>query len=131
MKAITNSEFAQFIANRFPKLHETSDGIYVFNEVGGCAIEVKESAKGYSVVRINGESYTKMKAADKLNAFEYVVNLPVEIVTTRYKIQGIESTYRSYYIEGAKMKKIENDKNRGYWWWEKALKEIESIEKIY
>ena len=131
MKALTNSEFAQYIANRFPKLHSTSDGIYVFNEDGGCAIEVKESAKGYSVVRINGESYTKMNAAAKLNAFEYVVNLPVEIVTTRYKVQGIESTYCAYYVEGAKMKKIENDKKRGNWWWEKALNEIESIEKIY
>lgn len=131
MKALTNSEFAQYIANRFPKLNETSDGIYVFNEVGGCAIEVKESAKGYSVVRINGESYTKMKATEKLNAFEYVANLPVEIVTNRYKIKGMEVTARWYYIEGAKMKKIENDKKHGYWWWEKALKEIESIEKIY
>ena len=67
-----------------------------------------------------------MTAAEKVAAIEWVLNLPVEIVTINTSILGL---YRTYWVEGAKMKNIERD--RGQHWYEKAKAQIVKIEKIY
>ena len=127
MKALSNSEFAQLIAERFPALDRYDRDIMVFDETGNCAIYAKESKKGYSSVRLSAfnKPYSKMNAAEKAAAVEWVLNLPVEIATTNERF----GEYRTYWVEGAKMKKIESD--RGQHWYEKAKAEIVKIEKIY
>lgn len=128
-KILSNSEFAQMIAARFPALDRYDRDIMVFDETGNCAIYAKESKKGYSSVRLGGryaKTYSQMTAAEKATAIEWVLNLPVEIVTINTSILGL---YRTYWVEGAKMKKVESD--RGNHWYEKSKAEIVKIEKIY
>lgn len=128
-KTLSNSEFAQMIAERFPALDRYDRDIMVFDETGNCAIYAKESKKGYSSVRLGGryaKTYSQMTAAEKVAAIEWVLNLPVEIVTINTSILGL---YRTYWVEGAKMKNIERD--RGQHWYEKSKAEIVKIEKIY
>lgn len=128
-KILSNSEFAQMIAARFPALGRYDRDIMVFDETGNCAIYAKESKKGYSSVRLGGrysKTYSQMTAAEKAAAIEWVLNLPVEIVTINTSVLGL---YRTYWVEGAKMKNIERD--RGQHWYEKAKAEIVKIEKIY
>lgn len=128
-KTLSNSEFAQMIAERFPALTPYDRDIMVFDETGNCAIYAKESKKGYSSVRLSAfdKPYSKMNAAEKVAAVEWVLNLPVEIATTN---EGFSfGYYRAYWIEGAKMKNVERD--RGQHWYEKAKAQIVKIEKIY
>lgn len=127
-KTLSNSEFAQMIAARFPVLDRFDRDIMVFDETGNCAIYAKESKKGYSSVRLSAfdKPYSKMNAAEKAAAVEWVLNLPVEIVTTD---ESFMKNYRTYWVEGAKMKRIERD--RGQHWYEKAKARIVKIEKIY
>jgi hypothetical protein len=129
-KTLSNSEFAQMIAARFPALNPHDGDIMVFDETGNCAIFAKESKKGYSSVRLGGKyakTYSQMTAAEKAAAVEWVLNLPVEIATTN---EGFSfGYYRTYWIEGAKMKNVERD--RGQHWYEKAKSKIVKIEKIY
>lgn len=117
------------IANRFPALTPYDSDIMVFDETGNCAIYAKESKKGYSSVRLSafGKPYSKMTAAEKVAAVEWVLNLPVEIATTD---DGFRFGYnRTYWVEGAKMKNIERDHSQH--WYEKAKAAIVKIEKIY
>lgn len=127
-KTLSNSEFAQMIAARFPALNRYDSDIMVFDETGNFAIYAKESKKGYSSVRLSAfnKPYSKMNAAEKATAVEWVMNLPVEIVT-----ENIDyfKNYRTYWVEGAKMKRVEGD--RGQHWYEKAKAQIVKIEKIY
>ena len=127
-KTLSNSEFAQMIAARFPAFDRFDRDIMVFDETGNCAIYAKESKKGYSSVRLSAfdKPYSKMNAAEKAAAVEWVLNLPVEIVTTD---EHFMKNYRAYWVEGAKMKRIERD--RGQHWYEKAKAQIVKIEKIY
>lgn len=129
-KILSNSEFAQMIAARFPALTPYDRDIMVFDETGNCAIYAKESKKGYSSVRLGGrysKTYSQMTAAEKADAIEWVLNLPVEIATTD---DGFRFGYnRTYWVEGAKMKNVERD--RGQHWYEKAKAQIVKIEKIY
>ena len=115
------------IAARFPALDRFDRDIMVFDETGNCAIYAKETKKGYSSVRLSAfnKPYSKMTADEKTAAVEWVLNLPVEIVTTD---EGFSfGNYRTYWIEGAKMKNVESD--RGQHWYEKAKAKIVSIEK--
>jgi len=116
------------IAARFPALDLYDRDIMVFDETGNCAIYAKESKKGYSSVRLSvfNKSYSQMNAAEKTAAVEWVLNLPVEIVTIS---NNMWKEYRTYWVEGAKMKRVERD--RGQHWYEKAKAEIIKIEKIY
>lgn len=128
-KILSNSDFAQLIAARFPALNPYGGDIMVFDETGNCAIYAKESKKGYSSVRLSAfnKPYSKMNAAEKAAAVEWVLNLPVEIATTD---EGFRfGYYRTYWVEGAKMKNVERD--RGQHWYEKAKAQIVKIEKIY
>ena len=129
-KTLSNSEFAQMIADRFPALNPYGNGdIMVFDGAGNCAIYAKESKKGYSSVRLSAfdKPYSKMNAAEKVAAVEWVLNLPVEIATTN---EGFSfGYYRTYWVEGGKMENIERD--RGQHWYEKAKAQIVKIEKIY
>ena len=128
-KTLSNSEFAQMIAARFPALNPYGRDIIVFDETGNCAIYAKESKKGYSSVSLSAfeKTYSKMNAAEKANAIEWFLNLPVEIVTTN---EGFSfGNYRTYWIEGAKMKNIE--RHRGEHRYEKDKAKIVKIEKIY
>ena len=127
-KTLSNSEFAQMIAARFPALNQYDRDIMVFDETGNCAIYAKESKKGYSSVRLSAfdKPYTKMNAAEKAAAVEWVLNLPVEIATTNdYMLIG----YRQYWIEGARMKYTESHRNR--YFYKEELASIVKIEKIY
>ncbi|MBR2771718.1 MAG: hypothetical protein IKD78_06860 [Bacteroidales bacterium] len=129
-KTLSNSEFAQMIAERFPALNPYDRDIMVFDETGNCAIYAKESKKGYSSVRLAGrynKTYSSMTAAEKAAAIEYVLNLPVEIATINAGFSF--GYYREYWVEGAKMKNIERDRNQ--FWYEKKKAEIVKIEKIY
>ena len=127
-KTLSNSEFAQMIAARFPALNQYDRDIMVFDETGNCAIYAKESKKGYSSVRLSAfdKPYSKMNAAEKAAAVEWVLNLPVEIATTN---EFFMKNYRTYWVEGAKMKRIERDRNQH--WYEEAKAKIVKIEKIY
>ena len=127
-KTLSNSEFAQLIAERFPALDRCDRDIMVFDETGNCAIYAKESKKGYSSVRLSAfnKPYSKMNAAEKAAAVEWVLNLPVEIATEN---TDFFKNYRTYWVEGARMKNIERD--RGQFWYEKKKAGIVKIEKIY
>lgn len=127
-KTLSNSEFAQLIAERFPALDRYDHDIMVFDETGCCAIYAKESKKGYSSVRLSAfnKPYSKMNAIEKADAVEWVLNLPVEIVTEN---TDFFKNYRTYWVEGAKMKSVERD--RGQHWYEKKKAGIVKIEKIY
>lgn len=127
-KTLSNSEFAQLIAERFPALDRYDRDIMVFDETGNCAIFAKESKKGYSSVRLSAfnKPYSKMNAAEKAAAVEWVLNLPVEIATEN---TDLFKNYRTYWVEGARMKNIERD--RGRFWYEKKKAGIVKIEKIY
>lgn len=127
-KTLSNSEFAQLIAERFPALDRYDRDIMVFDETGNCAIYAKESKKGYSSVRLSAfnKPYSKMNAAEKAAAVEWVLNLPVEIATEN---TDFFKNYRTYWVEGARMKNIERD--RGQFWYEKKKAGIVKIEKIY
>lgn len=67
-----------------------------------------------------------MNAAEKAAAVEWVLNLPVEIATEN---TDFFKNYRTYWVEGARMKNIERD--RGQFWYEKKKAGIVKIEKIY
>lgn len=127
-KTLSNSEFAQMIAARFPALTPYDRDIMVFDETGNCAIYAKESKKGYSSVRLSAfdKPYSKMNAAEKAAAVEWVLNLPVEIATEN---TDFFKNYRTYWVEGARMKRLERD--RGSFWYEKKKAGIVKIEKIY
>ena len=127
-KTLSNSEFAQLIAERFPALDRYDRDIMVFDETGNCAIYAKETKKGYSSVRLSAfnKPYSKMNAAEKADAVEWVLNLPVELVTEN---TDFFKNYRTYWVEGAKMKNVERD--RGQHWYEKKKAGIVKIEKIY
>ena len=56
-----------------------------------------------------------MTAIEKAAAIEYVLNLPVEIATINAGFSF--GYYREYWVEGAKMKNIERDRNQ--FWYEK------------
>ena len=125
---LSNSEFAQLIAERFPALNPYDGDIMVFDETGNCAIYAKESKKGYSSVSLSAfdKTYSKMNAAEKVAAVEWVLNLPVEIATEN---TDFFKNYRTYWVEGARMKRLE--RNRGNFWYEKEKAGIVKIEKIY
>ena len=127
-KTVSNSEFAQLIAERFPALNRYDRDIMVFDETGNYAIYAKESKKGYSSVRLSAfnKPYSKMNPAEKAAAVEWVLNLPVEIATEN---TDFLKNYRTYWVEGAMMKNIERD--RGQFWYEKKKAGIVKIEKIY
>lgn len=127
-KTLSNSEFAQLIAERFPALNPYDGDIMVFDETGNCAIYAKESKKGYSSVRLSAfdKPYSKMNAAEKAAAVEWVLNLPVEIATEN---MDFLKNYRTYWVEGARMERLERD--RGSFWYEKKKAGIVKIEKLY
>lgn len=116
------------IAARFPALNPYDGDIMVFDETGNCAIYAKESKKGYSSVRLSAfdKPYSKMNAAEKAAALEWVLNLPVEIATEN---TDFLKNYRTYWVEGARMERLERD--RGSFWYEKKKAGIVKIEKIY
>ena len=67
-----------------------------------------------------------MNAAEKAAAVEWVLNLPVEIATEN---TDFLKNYRTYWIEGARMERLERDRNN--FWYEKEKAGIVKIEKIY
>jgi len=123
---LSNSEFAQILAGRFPSLSSFNHDVAVFNEKGDYAIFAKETKKGYSSVIVNGKPYGKMNAQEKAGAVAWAMNLPVEIVTTKGFFKGTEN--KAYYAEGAFMTKLESE--RGQHWYEEKKAGIISIEKF-
>lgn len=124
MKTLSNSEFAQMLASMFPAVDDyRRDEISIFNENGGYAIHAKETAKGWSSVRIGFNTYNKMTAAEKQMAVEYVKTLAVEIVTEKSDVGNW--TYKSYWVAGSRMQYLESHKN--CWWYESEKSRIIEI----
>lgn len=125
MKNLTNSEFAQMLAEMFPALDIWERGkIYVFGEDGNFAISAQETTKGWSSVKIGTKTYNKMTASEKAQAVEYVKNLHIEIVTE--KLDMCDGTFRAYWIAGAWGKHMEDQKHCH--WYESRKANLVSIE---
>lgn len=126
-KILTNSEFAQILAARFPALDAYSHDVNVWDNNGGYAIHAKETKTGYSSVIINGKQYGKMNAEEKRNAVEWALTVSVEIVTEKSDMSaGFD---KNYWVAGAYMWHLEN-KDRGNFWYESKKAGIISIEKF-
>ena len=118
------------VADRFPSLNRYDHDIQVYDETGNCAIYAKETKKGYSSVRLSytDKSYSQMTAAEKAAAVEWVMNLPIEVVTYYYDDRR-DFILRSYNVVGAYMAHLESQRN--CFWYEAKKSRIISIERIY
>lgn len=128
MKALSNSEFAQMLAARFPVLSVYDHNVNVYDQNGEYAIHAKETKTGYSSVIINGKPYGKMTASEKCAAVEFVQNLSVEIVSEISSYDN-KTIFRNYWVAGAYMWRLENV-DRKQWWYESKKSRIVSIEKF-
>lgn len=126
MKTLSNSEFAQLIANRFPYLSKYDDKHVVYGNDGNGVIFAQETKTGYSSVCINGKRYTQMNATEKMAAVDFVNNIQVEIVTTKSDVIK-DWLCKQYFVAGAYMEYLDSQKK--YWWYQKKVNEIVSIEK--
>ena len=124
-KTLSNSEFAQILAARFPALSKYDHDVNVYDKDGCYAIHAQETKTGYSSVIVNNKPYGKMNAEEKRNAVEWALNLPVEIVSEKDSILGID---KNYYVAGAWLWHLEN-KDRGNFWYESKKADLISIEK--
>lgn len=113
-KTLSNSEFCQLLVSRFP-LDKNDHYLLVCDGQGMAAIFAKETAKGYSTATINGKTYTKMTADEKRAAVEYIANVPVDIIATKFDWGN--GVYESYFLAGAWNEYCEKDK--GQFWYEK------------
>lgn len=107
MKTMNTSEFANYILNRFENAAMYKDeyrtNFYVLNP--GCydVISVYERKNGITKVRVNGVSYTKMNAAEKKAALDFVNTLEFDKVETYdfFQKKAMVTNYiRGIYTEG-------------------------------
>lgn len=101
MKTMNASEFANYIFNKFPQAVKTSKpGKLFYILKAGCyyVVRVWEPNSGMTKIEINGKSYTKMNAAEKREAVNFIDNLEFDIVTDHDIMSDTTNTF--YYLTG-------------------------------
>ena len=101
MKTMNASEFAKYIFNRFPEaINVTNYGTSFHVMKAGCyeIISVWEPKSGMTKININGQSYTKMNAAEKREAVNFIDNFEFDIVYDHDVM--IDKTEKFNYVTG-------------------------------